>query len=69
MDTRGQGCIRKWVGELRNGEVAVLNVRPDGYLGSIGRWEVSETTPDAGEKVARWLDKYYGGFLRVPPKS
>jgi phenol 2-monooxygenase (NADPH) len=66
LDTRGQTCMRKWVGEGALGaqEVAVMNVRPDGYLGSVQKWQASE--PGAGEQAARWLDEYYGGFLQVP---
>ncbi|KAI0389100.1 FAD binding domain-containing protein [Xylariaceae sp. FL0594] len=78
LDTRCQSCIRKWAGPgLGNGEVAVLNVRPDGYLGSARRWELpvdggdeddDGDTTSAGEAAAQWLDEYYGGFLKVPPE-
>ena len=53
------GCTEKWVGKLDGGEVAILNVRPDGYVGSIGRFH-----KDQGEEAVRWLDGYYGGFLQ-----
>ncbi|KAI3320986.1 FAD binding domain-containing protein [Xylariaceae sp. AK1471] len=67
MDTKGLCCIPKWLGEVGAGEVAIVNVRPDGYVGSIKRWEVATQT--AGKEAARWLDEYYGGFLEVPSAS
>jgi phenol 2-monooxygenase len=57
QDTRGSLCTNKWLGSLGPGEVAIINVRPDGYVGSINRWDTS--MDDAGEEAARWLDKYY----------
>ncbi|RCI14584.1 hypothetical protein L249_6811 [Ophiocordyceps polyrhachis-furcata BCC 54312] len=63
-DTRGQLCTEKWLGSLEPGEVAIVNVRPDGYVGSLARWDSS--IDDAGERAARWLDEYYGGFMRLP---
>ena len=54
-------CIEKWLGGLDADEVAIVNVRPDGYVGSIGRWNVSHTW--AGDQAADWLNAYYGGFL------
>ncbi|RDA91738.1 hypothetical protein CP533_4755 [Ophiocordyceps camponoti-saundersi (nom. inval.)] len=63
-DTRGQLCTEKWLGSLEPGEVAIVNVRPDGYVGSLARWDSS--VDDAGERAARWLDEYYGGFMRLP---
>ncbi|EGO53434.1 hypothetical protein NEUTE1DRAFT_126740 [Neurospora tetrasperma FGSC 2508] len=65
LDTRGQLCTNKWLGSLGPGEVAIVNVRPDGYVGSIGRWDSS--VDDAGEEAAKWLDTYYDRFLQVPP--
>ncbi len=64
MDTRGAPCTNKWLGSLEPGEVAMINVRPDGYVGSVGRWD--GTADDAGELAARWLDSYYGRFLLGP---
>ena len=64
QDTRGTLCTNKWLGSLGPGEVAIVNVRPDGYVGSIGRWDSS--MDDAGEDAARWLDRYYEGFLQLP---
>lgn len=63
-DTRHQRCTDKWLGGLEPSEVAIMNVRPDGYVGSIGRWD--STLDDSGEKAAAWLDDYYSGFLQIP---
>ncbi|ODA79607.1 hypothetical protein RJ55_05201 [Drechmeria coniospora] len=63
-DTRGQTCTNKWLGSLEPGDVAIVNVRPDGYVGSIGRWDSS--VDDAGVQAARWLDEYYSGFMQLP---
>ncbi|KAK5663247.1 hypothetical protein OQA88_3674 [Cercophora sp. LCS_1] len=64
QDTRGMLCTNKWLGSLGPGEVAIVNVRPDGYVGSIGRWDSS--VDDSGEEAAKWLDAYYDRFLQVP---
>ncbi|KAM4055142.1 FAD binding domain-containing protein [Hirsutella rhossiliensis] len=63
-DTRGQLCTDKWLGSLEPGEVAIVNVRPDGYVGSVDRWDSS--VDDAGVEAARWVDDYYGGFMQIP---
>ncbi|PGG97858.1 hypothetical protein GX51_07100 [Blastomyces parvus] len=57
----GGGCTEKWLGDVAADEVAIVNVRPDGYVGSIGRWGAGQ---DAGRKAGEWLDAYYGGFLK-----
>ncbi|KAL2889414.1 FAD binding domain-containing protein [Ceratocystis lukuohia] len=67
LDTRGIHCTNKWLGSLGPGEVAIVNVRPDGYVGSIGRWDSS--VDNTGHEAAKWLDHYYGGFLQVPPTT
>ncbi|KAI1358046.1 FAD binding domain-containing protein [Xylaria arbuscula] len=64
LDTKGLHCITKWLGRLEPGEVAIVNVRPDGYVGSIQKWNTS--IQDAGKIAARWLDEYYGSFLTMP---
>ncbi|KAI0412746.1 FAD binding domain-containing protein [Xylaria grammica] len=65
LDTKGSCCIPKWLGEVEVGQVVIVNVRPDGYVGSIKRWDV---VGEAGEAAARWLDEYYGAFLEVPSR-
>ncbi|KAI1271918.1 FAD binding domain-containing protein [Xylaria sp. FL0933] len=64
LDTKGMRCIPKWLGEVDPGEVVIVNVRPDGYVGAIKRWDVSGQT--TGTEAAHWLDEYYGNFLNVP---
>ncbi|KFA70431.1 hypothetical protein S40285_00597 [Stachybotrys chlorohalonatus IBT 40285] len=64
QDTRGMHCTNKWLGNLGPTEVAIVNVRPDGYVGSVGRWESS--VDNAGMEAAKWLDTYYEGFMQIP---
>lgn len=67
LDTRKKSCTEKWVGGLRPGEAAIVNVRPDGYVGSINRWGTEGIAGETeGREAAAWLDSYYDGFLQVP---
>lgn len=53
--------FRKWIGgEVREGETVLAVVRPDGYVGAIGKW-----VPEGVEECAKWLDGYFGGILNV----
>jgi phenol 2-monooxygenase len=61
MDTRKQSCMDKWLDGLDEGEVVVLNVRPDGYVGTLRRF--AEGTRSEGENAVRWMDGYYEGLL------
>jgi phenol 2-monooxygenase len=56
-------CTDKWLGSLDVGEVAIVNVRPDGYVGAVERWDISST--NAGDSAVSWLDSYYSGFLNA----
>jgi len=56
-------CTEKWLGKLPEHEVAIVNVRPDGYVGSIGRWNAIDVGAD--DEAVRWLDSYYKGFLHA----
>ncbi|KAI9171393.1 Phenol hydroxylase [Paramyrothecium foliicola] len=67
QDTRGSLCTNKWLGSLGPSEVAIVNVRPDGYVGSVGRWESS--VDNSGVEAARWLDTYYNGFMQIPSRK
>ncbi|THX38692.1 FAD binding domain protein [Aureobasidium pullulans] len=60
QDTRGQHCIDKWVGQVADDEVALLIVRPDGYVGAAKLWSSSEQSAAA---TSTWLDDYFGSFL------
>lgn len=53
-----QSCTEKWLGGVSKAEVAIVNMRPDGYLGTIGRFENQQSAA-----ACQWLDEYYGGFL------
>jgi phenol 2-monooxygenase len=51
--------FRKWVGgDIREGETVLAVVRPDGYVGAIGKW-----VPEDVEQAAVWVESYFGGFL------
>jgi len=51
--------FKKWVGgEVREGETVLAVVRPDGYVGAIGKW-----VPEGVEQAAAWVDAYFSGFL------
>ncbi|CAK7215372.1 hypothetical protein SBRCBS47491_002462 [Sporothrix bragantina] len=63
LDTQGRHCIDKWLGGLESTDAAIVNVRPDGYVGSVKRFA---STAQAGVEAAQWMDAYYGGFLQVP---
>lgn len=63
LDTKGRTCTEKWLGEVGPEQVAIVNVRPDGYVGSIIRFGTSGE--HTGQAAARCLDDYYGGFLQV----
>ncbi|KAF7854445.1 uncharacterized protein EAF02_011620 [Botrytis sinoallii] len=55
----------KWVGDVRDDEIVVLNVRPDGYVGSLKRFCMSgDGNEDVGSEVAEWLEDYYSEFLK-----
>lgn len=43
--------------------MAIVNVRPDGYVGSVSKFSIAGD--DAGLEAARSLDDYYGGFLQT----
>lgn len=55
-------CTEKWLGELAGDDVAIINVRPDGYVGSVGRWDAKDG--DRSGEAVSWLNSYYGSFLR-----
>jgi hypothetical protein len=61
MDTRKQTCLEKWLDDLSENEVAVLNVRPDGYVGSVRRFH--DGSRESGIEATQWLDEYYQQFM------
>ncbi|KAH7109459.1 FAD binding domain-containing protein [Dendryphion nanum] len=62
MDTRKQSVIDKWLGGLTDKEVVLVNVRPDGYVGTMRRW--ASGTRQEGLEAVRWLDTYYEAFMK-----
>ncbi|POS73145.1 FAD binding domain-containing protein [Diaporthe helianthi] len=63
LDTQSQLCTEKWLGQLGPEQVAIVNVRPDGYVGCITKY--STAGDDGGLEAARALDDYYSGFLQA----
>ncbi|KAG7407470.1 Phenol hydroxylase [Fusarium oxysporum f. sp. rapae] len=64
LDTKRTSCTEKWLGSTDSGEVSILVVRPDGYVGAIRR--IKNAGADEGAAAASWLDSYFGGFLQIP---
>lgn len=64
LDTQSRGCTEKWFSDIGSGQAALVNVRPDGYVGSITKFSTSGE--NAGQEAARSLDDYYVGFLQMP---
>lgn len=61
-DIASPSCTEKWLGSLSHDDAVTVNVRPDGYVGSIGRWN-GVRDAGAGEKAAKWVDKYYSSLI------
>jgi phenol 2-monooxygenase len=62
QDTRKQNCMDKWLDGLDEDEVVVLNVRPDGYVGTVRRF--ADGSRQSGQVAVEWMDQYYGQFMR-----
>lgn len=62
QDTRKQTIMQKWLGGLDQNEMVVLNVRPDGYVGTIRRF--ADGSRESGRAAVQWMDHYYEQFLR-----
>ncbi|KAI5365049.1 Putative FAD-binding domain, phenol hydroxylase dimerization domain, Thioredoxin-like superfamily [Septoria linicola] len=60
-NTKGKTCTEKWVGALQDAELAILNVRPDGYVATVRSFDVAQAKSSA--QAASWLQEYYAGFL------
>ena len=59
-DDEGNTCLQKWFPILDDGKLAILNVRPDGYVGSF---EMFDSNPEKAQEAGLWLDAYYRGIL------
>jgi phenol 2-monooxygenase (NADPH) len=53
-------CTDKWIGRLSDGEIGIVNVRPDGYVGSASIQMVANVG-----MAMRFIDRYYRGFLNA----
>jgi phenol 2-monooxygenase len=60
---KSQSCTQAWLGGLQESQVAILVVRPDGYVGAISRWD--SQVQGAGQRAGGWLDEYFWGFLQA----
>ncbi|KAG9952097.1 phenol 2-monooxygenase, partial [Aureobasidium melanogenum] len=60
QDTRGQHCIDKWIGTLEHDQVALLIVRPDGYVGAAKSWSYGT---EGTAQASVWFNEYFSGFL------
>jgi hypothetical protein len=58
IGNKAGSCTMKWLGDLEKGEVSIVNVRPDGYVGSIGMFGAGDQ-----ERAKKWIDDYYREFL------
>jgi hypothetical protein len=57
-DADEKPCTDNWVGKLDSDQAAIINVRPDGYVGSLSLWREKE-----GDRAADWVEEYYCSFL------
>ncbi|KAL4790115.1 FAD binding domain-containing protein [Aspergillus venezuelensis] len=48
------GCTKKWLGELPASQAGVVLVRPDGYIGGLNAWDVSQ-----GVQAGAWVEEYF----------
>ncbi|KAL4951920.1 FAD binding domain-containing protein [Aspergillus filifer] len=48
------GCTKKWIGELPTSQASIVLVRPDGYIGALNAWVVSQ-----GLEAGRWVEEYF----------
>lgn len=62
-DVPEKSCTQAWLGGLEQSEAAVVIVRPDGYVGSITRWDAG--AQEDGQQASMWLDDYFEAFLQV----
>lgn len=47
-------CTDKWFGTLQNTQTGIVIVRPDGYVGAIDAWDLSESN-----EARRWVEEYF----------
>ncbi|KAH8732677.1 FAD binding domain-containing protein [Phaeosphaeriaceae sp. PMI808] len=61
-DTRKQKCMDKWLDGLNENEIVILNVRPDGYVGTVRRF--ANGSRENIQIAIEWMDHYYEQFMR-----
>ncbi|KAI9695545.1 MAG: hypothetical protein M1820_008558 [Bogoriella megaspora] len=54
-------CTKRWIGNLLQQQVAIVLVRPDGYTGTVGRFD----SKNGAGSACQWLNQYFGGFLKA----
>lgn len=59
LDTQHMSCSDKWLGAVSGSEIGIVVVRPDGYVGTVGRFV--GRSRENGAKAAAWLDGYFDG--------
>lgn len=62
-DRTSPRCTEKLLGSLAHDDAVTVNVRPDGYVGSIGRWSGVQDV-GVGERAAKWVDEHYSSFMQ-----
>lgn len=60
---RMPSCTEKWLGTLAESDVQLVVVRPDGYVGAMGRWKSHQVGSEV--EAVGWLDSYFGAFLKA----
>ncbi|KAF2400507.1 phenol 2-monooxygenase [Trichodelitschia bisporula] len=63
FDDEAGSAAEKWLGGVEKGEVAVVVLRPDGYVGTVGRFDSRGCGIMEGKKAGEWLDEYFDGEL------
>lgn len=58
-DVESPGCTKKWFGSLEKEQVGIVIVRPDGYIGSIDKWDVT-----AVEQAGKSIEEYFSFMLQ-----
>lgn len=66
LDTRSMTCTHKWLGAISGSEVGVVVLRPDGYVGTVGRF--IGRSKENGVRANKWLDDYFDGKLNAVSK-
>jgi phenol 2-monooxygenase len=63
LDTRYMRCTDKWLGAISGSEVGIVVLRPDGYVGTVGRF--IGRSKETGKRATKWLDDYFDGEIET----